>query len=67
MWVVGRGAYRVVARKVSMCTGRVLSNPIPKPANSIRQVTTAVTLAKNGVFASDRTTLLREAGRQNAH
>lgn len=49
-----------------MRLGGVLSDPVSESADEVRQAVATIAVATNGIVASDRATLLRAAGRQDA-
>lgn len=49
-----------------MRPGGVLSDPVPKPADEVRQAAAAATVVAHGLVAGDRAALLRATGRQDA-
>lgn len=67
MRVVGRGAHRVAAGKVSVRPGGVLSDAVPEPADPVRQAAAQAAVTAHGQLASHRAALLRPASGQDAH
>lgn len=50
-----------------MCIGGVRSQPVPEPAHTIWQASTASTLTEDRQRPSHRATLFRSAGRKDTH
>ena len=67
MRIIGCGAHREPAGEVSVRLGGVLPDAVPEPADALRQVAAPASVAAHRQLAGHRATLLRAAGRQDAH
>ncbi|CAK1542324.1 unnamed protein product [Leptosia nina] len=67
LWPLRRPAHRELTREIAVRPRRVLPKSISKPANEVRETTSKTTLTTDCQFASDRTTILREASRKDPH
>ena len=59
---VRRGTHRVAAREVPVRPRGILQNAISQPDDEVRETPAEAPIAEDGLVASDRTALLREAG-----
>lgn len=64
--IIGRGAHRVASGKVTVRTGRILQDAVPESADQVRQVVATITVAEDGIVASDRAAVLRSSRWKNA-
>ena len=66
MRLVRPGTHRVTSGKVTVCTGRVLSDAVSKSADKIRQVVAPAAFAEDGVGPGHRAAVFRAAGGEDA-
>lgn len=64
--VVGRGSHRIASGEVAVRARGVLQDPIPEPADEIRQAVAEAALPEDGLVPGDRAAVLRAPGRENA-
>lgn len=67
MWTIRRESHRRPTREITMCSRRLLPYPISQPTHEIRQTPIEATITENGQLPSDRTTLLRQTGREDSN
>lgn len=67
MWIVGRGTHREPAGEIAVRPGRVLPDAVRQPTGPFWQTAPEAAFFTYRLVASHRATLLRPAGRQNAH
>ena len=63
---VGRGPHRIAAGEVAVRARGVLQDPIPEPADEIRQAVAQASLAEDRLVPGDRAAVLRAPGWENA-
>lgn len=67
LWTVGRLPHRESPGEVSVRPGGILPHSISEPTNPLRQAVAAAAVTAHRLQSSHRATLLRAAGRQDAH